>query len=41
VVGKILATTKESTPESFKYEGQVDSFFDWKVIFHHEFVSRG
>ena len=40
--GKILATTKNSTSESLKCEGDVDSFFFyWKGIVHHEFVPRG
>ena len=39
--GKILATTKKSTSLSLKCEGDVDSFFDWKGIVHHEFVPRG
>ena len=39
VGGKILATTKKSTSESFKCEGDVDSFFFyWKAIVHNEFV---
>ena len=41
MVGKILATTKKSTSLSLKCEGDVDSFFDWKGIVHHEFVPRG
>jgi hypothetical protein len=41
VGGKILATTKKSTSESLKREGDVDSFFYWKGIVHHEFVPRG
>src|SRR5215469_3884082 len=32
---------KKSTPESLKCEGDVDFFFDWKGIVHHEFVLRG
>ena len=39
--GKILATTKKSTSVSLKCEGDVDSFFYWKGIVHHEFVPRG
>jgi hypothetical protein len=38
---KILATTKKSTSESLKCEGDVDSFFDWKGIVHHKSVPRG
>jgi len=41
VGGKILATTKKSTSDSLKWEGYVDSLFDWKGIVHHEFVPRG
>jgi len=42
VGGKILATTKKkNTSESLKCDGDVDSFFDWKGIVHHEFVPRG
>ena len=32
---------KRSTSVSLKCEGDVDSFFDWKSIVHHEFVPRG
>ena len=32
---------KKRTSVSLKYEGDVDSFFDWKGIVHHEFVPRG
>jgi transposase len=41
VGGKILATTQKSTSESLKCEGDVDSFFYWKGIVHHEFVPHG
>ena len=37
--GKIVTTTKKSTSESLKCEGD-DSFFDWKGIVHYEFVPR-
>ena len=36
--GKIVATTKKSTPESLKCESGVDSFFYWKDIVHYEFL---
>ena len=32
---------QKRTSVSLKYEGDVDSFFDWKGIVHHEFVPRG
>jgi len=41
VVGKIIATTKDSTSESLKYEGNVKHFFDWKDIVYHAFVPHG
>jgi hypothetical protein len=39
VGGKILASTKKSTSDSLKCEG--DEFFYWKGIVHHEFVPCG
>ena len=39
--GKIVTTTKKSTLESLKCEGDVDSFFYWKGIVHYEFIPRG
>ena len=40
--GKIVTTTKISTSESLKCEGDVDLFFfNWKGIVHYEFVPRG
>ena len=41
VGGKILATTEKSTSVSLKCEGDIDIFFYWKVIVHHEFVPHG
>jgi len=32
---------QKSTPVSLKCEGDVESFFYWKGIVHHEFVLRG
>ena len=40
--GKILARIKKkNTSVSLKCEGDVDSFFYWKGIVHHEIVPRG